>query len=72
MDVQINEIKRYLDGNNLVILVFSTLKKVETIKNALIDNKVKVKQVYSLNEIDANDRNYAYILNGILSSRLCL
>ena len=68
MDVQINEIKRYLDGENLVILVFSTLKKVETIKNALIDNKVKVKQVYSLDEIDSNDRNYAYILNGVISS----
>ena len=68
MDVQIGEIKRYLNGQNLVILVFSTLKKVETIKNALIDNNIKIKQVYSLNEIDEKNREYAYILNGIVSS----
>jgi len=68
MDVQINEIKNYLNGENLVILVFSSLKKVETIKNALIDNGVKVKQVYSLEEIDSEERTYAYILNGIVSS----
>ena len=68
MDVQIGEIKRYLNGQNLVILVFSTLKKVETIKNALIDNDVKIKQVYSINEIDGKNREYAYILNGIVSS----
>lgn len=68
MDVQIGEIKRYLNGENLVILVFSTLKKVETIKNALIDNGVKVKEVYSLNEIDGENRSSAYILNGIVSS----
>ena len=68
MDVQIDEIKRYLNSENLVILVFSTLKKVETIKNALIDNNVKIKQVYSLDEIDSNNRDYAYILNGIISS----
>lgn len=68
MDVQIGEIKRYLNGENLVILVFSTLKKVETIKNALVDNNVKVRQVYSLNEIDGENREYAYILNGIVSS----
>ncbi len=68
MDVQINEVKRYLNGENLVVLVFSTLKKVETIKNALIDNGIRVKQVYSLDEIDSNDRMYAYMLNGIVSS----
>ena len=68
MDVQINEIKRYLNSENLVVLVFSTLKKVETIKNALIDNGIRVKQVYSLDEINESERNYAYILNGIISS----
>jgi len=68
MDVQINEIKKYLNGENLVIIVFSTLKKVETIKNALIDNGIKTKQVYSLDEVNANDRNQVYILNGIVSS----
>ncbi len=68
MDVQINEIKKYLNGENLVILVFSTLKKVETIKNALVDNGIKTKQVYSLDEVNSNDRDKAYILNGIVSS----
>ncbi len=68
MDVQIDEIKRYLNSENLVIIVFSTLKKVETIKNLLIDNNIKTKQVYSLDEINPNDRSQVYILNGIISS----
>ena len=72
MDVQINEIKKYLNGENLVVLVFSTLKKVETIKNLLLDNGVKVKEVYSADEIDLRNKTSAYILSGIISSRICL
>ena len=68
MDVQINEIKKYLNNENLVILVFSSLKKVETIKNALLDNGVKVKQVYSLDEINSRERSHAYILTGVVSA----
>ncbi len=68
MDVQISEVKKYLAEDYLVIMIFSTEKKAETVKNAMLDNQVKVKKIFSIEEIESTRRDIAYITTGILSS----
>ncbi|MBR6641458.1 MAG: hypothetical protein IKL08_04620, partial [Clostridia bacterium] len=48
MDLLIKDIKRYKDERKIILMVFSTLQKVETVKNAMEDNGVKTKFVQDI------------------------
>jgi len=68
MDLLIKDIKKYKSEEKIIVLVFPTLTRCETIKNTLIDNNIRVKYVQDISILDKLDIGTTYITHGILSS----
>ena len=68
VDILVKDIQKYTNEKRKVILIFSSYVRVESIKNLLIDNRINVKYVESLNQIDELKEKDVYITTGILSS----
>ena len=68
MDLLIKDIKRYKEEQKIILMVFSSHSKVETVKNALDDNGVKTKYIESLSMIENLDKKTIYITTGLISS----
>lgn len=66
MEVLLSDINRAKD--KIVILVFSTIARVDQIKGYLLSNKVDVEEVENLLLKDKLERGHVYITKGILSS----
>ena len=67
MDILFKDIKNYIKEKRKIVLVFPTLTRIETIKNALIDNNINVKYVENLDMIEDVKAGFVYISKGILS-----
>ena len=68
MDLLIKDIKRYKEERKIILMVFSTLQKVETVKNAMEDNGVKTKFVQDISMVDTLDNSTIYITQGLISA----
>ena len=68
MDLLIKDVERYKQEKKIILLVFSTATKIETVKNLLKDNNINVKHVPFVSMIDELDNKTIYITQGIISS----
>jgi len=68
MDLLIKDIKKYKEDKKIILMVFSSLSKVETVKNAMEDNGVKTKYVQDISMIENLDSQTIYITTGLISS----
>ena len=68
MDLLIKDIKKYIRENKVIVAVFPSLKRVESVKNTFIDVGINVKYVENLDMIDKLEKGIVYISAGILSS----
>ena len=67
MDILFQDIQKYIKEKRKIILVFQTLTRIETIKNALIDNNIIVEYVENIDMLNDIKEGNVYILKGILS-----
>lgn len=65
MEVLLNDINRSKD--RIVILVFSTIARVDQIKGYLLSNKVDIEEVENILSLDKLEKGHVYITKGILS-----
>lgn len=68
MDILIQDIKKYIEEGKLIFAVFSTEVRIESVKNALIDNSIRVKYIESIDILDEPVTGVVYITKGIVSS----
>jgi len=68
MDLLIKDIKKYKEEQKIILMVFSSISKVETVKNAMEDNGVKTKYIQDISMIDNLDSRTIYITTGLISS----
>ncbi len=68
VDIFKSDIKRYISEKKAVVLVFSTLARVESIKNILLDAEVNVKYVQDISMIDDLEAGRIYITTGFITS----
>ncbi len=68
VDIFKSDIKRYVEEEKSVVLIFPTLARVESIKNLLLDSDIKVKYIQDITMIDELEKSRVYITTGIISS----
>lgn len=65
MDILIQDIK--VREENVILLVYPSLARVNQIKNILLDSKIRVKQIFNISDEKLENGNI-YIMQGILSN----
>jgi len=68
VDIFKSDIKRYIEENKKVILIFSNLQRIETIKNLLVDTGISIKFVEDITMLDELEAGIVYITKGFISS----
>ena len=68
MDLLIKDVKKYKQEEKIVVIVFPTEAKAETVKNMLVDNNISVKHVLDITMVDELKPSTAYVTTGIVSS----
>jgi len=68
VDIFKSDIKRYVEENKKVVLIFSSLQRIETIKNLLLDTGIRIKFVQDISMVDELEEGKVYITQGLISS----
>ncbi|MBR5227142.1 MAG: transcription-repair coupling factor [Clostridia bacterium] len=68
VDIFKSDIRRYQEENKVIVLVFSTLARVETVKNLLNDAGINTKFVQDITMAESLNAGVIYITTGIISS----